>query len=281
MAEKVKRPFAIGWFSTGRDQAARELLQTVIAAIEQGEIAGEIAFVFSNREPGENPHSDRFFALVRDHRLPLICFSSAHFRRRWSGQPPEPQWREEYDGEVIARLEAFAPDICVLAGYMLIVSPRLCYRFKMINLHPAAPGGPTGTWQEVIWQLIESRAASSGVLMHLVTPELDKGPPVAFCRYSLRGGGFDPLWPEIEERSIAEIRSRSGEDYPLFRLIRAEGLKREFPLLVHTIGALSQGRVKIEDGQVVDETGNPIPGYDLTEEIDRAVGRSSHAGKRG
>jgi phosphoribosylglycinamide formyltransferase-1 len=46
----------------------------------------------------------------------------------------------------------------------------------MINLHPAAPGGPTGTWQEVIWQLIEGRAVETGVMMHLVTPELDRGP---------------------------------------------------------------------------------------------------------
>ncbi|GAH59253.1 unnamed protein product, partial [marine sediment metagenome] len=42
-------------------------------------------------------------------------------------------------------------------------------RYNMVNLHPAAPGGPTGTWQEVIWQLIENKAEETGVMMHLVT----------------------------------------------------------------------------------------------------------------
>ena len=56
------------------------------------------------------------------------------------------------------RLQGFHPDLCVLAGYMLIVGEEMCQRYNMINLHPAAPGGPTGTWQEVIWQLIDSKA---------------------------------------------------------------------------------------------------------------------------
>jgi len=73
-------------------------------------------------------------------------------------------------------------DLCVLAGYMLIVGPEMCTRFNMINLHPAAPGGPTGTWQDVIWQLIKQRARETGVMMHLVTPELDRGPVVSYCR---------------------------------------------------------------------------------------------------
>ncbi len=58
----------------------------------------------------------------------------------------------------MALLEPFALDVLVLAGYMLIVSPAMCARYAMLNLHPALPGGPTGTWQEVIWALLERQA---------------------------------------------------------------------------------------------------------------------------
>ena len=48
-----------------------------------------------------------------------------------------------------------------------------------------------GTWQEVIWQLIENDASKTGVMIHLVTPELDKGPPITFYTYLIREESFD------------------------------------------------------------------------------------------
>jgi hypothetical protein len=39
-------PYQIGWLSTGRDKAARDLLITVQKAIAQRELDAEIAFVF-------------------------------------------------------------------------------------------------------------------------------------------------------------------------------------------------------------------------------------------
>ena len=126
------------------------------------------------------------------------------------------------------RLQDFSPDLCVLAGYMLIVSQEMCRRYNMINLHPAAPGGPTGTWQEVIWQLIDSQAQETGVMMHLVTPELDKGPPVAYCTFPIRGDPFDKYWPEIEG---LQVNSSNGHDAgdSLFKPIRKNGVARECP----------------------------------------------------
>ena len=70
----------IGWFSTGRDEAARQLLQAVQESIEVGEIQGKISFVFSNREPGEAEESDALFELVRSYDIPLVCFSYRKFK---------------------------------------------------------------------------------------------------------------------------------------------------------------------------------------------------------
>jgi len=264
----------IGWFSTGRDEAARQLLQVVQRNIQKREIDGKIIFVFSNREIGEAKESDLFFELVRSYNIPLICLSYDKFRNLKGeaavGESNKlPPWRLDYDREIMRRLGTFSPDLCVLAGYMLIVGEEMCQKYKMINLHPALPGGPTGTWQEVIWQLIENRTQKSGIMMHLVTPELDRGPVVTFCTYSIRGEPFDAYWKEIDRYPLDEIKRKQGENNTLFRLIRQYGLKREFPLIVSTLKAFSQNKIKIEDGKVIDHKGNPIAGYDLTNEIDK------------
>ncbi|MFC2058969.1 phosphoribosylglycinamide formyltransferase [Chloroflexota bacterium] len=265
--------YRIGWFSTGRDKTARDLLLTVSRSISRGEFKAEIDFVFSNREPGEAVESDLFFDLVQGYRLPLFCSSSRRFQTS-AGDYLSPQWRLEYDRDVIKHLDGRAVDICVLAGYMPIVGLELCRMYTMINLHPAAPGGPVGSWQEVIWKLIESEASETGVMMHLVTPEFDKGPSVSYCKFSIRGDPFDRYWDEVKGLSIEEMKATEGGNNILFKLIRSEGLKREFPLIVATLKAFSEGKIKIEDGKVLSADGEVINGYDLTSEIDDKV-RSS------
>lgn len=264
--------YRFGWFSSGRDKAARELLRAAHESIAAGDIAAELSFVFSSREPGESPESDLFLKDVESYGIPLVCYSYQKFRAgRDNGKGTLPHWRLEYDRQVMSRLERFQPDVCVLAGYMLIAGQEMCRKYNMINLHPAAPGGPAGTWQEVIWQLIRTGAASTGVMMHLVTPELDKGPVVTYCTFPIRGSRFDPLWQDIKGRDIVDIIKYQGENNALFRLIREEGFKREIPLILTTMKAFSQGRVRIAAGNVVDGCGKPLPGCDLTAEIDECV----------
>lgn len=262
---------SLGWFSTGRDEAARQLLQVVYQAIHSGDIEAKIDFVFCSRKPGESVQSDLFFQLVKSYSIPCIYLSYKNFVNSNPEDGRELSRRYDYDRKVIKLLKGFSVDLCILAGYMLIVSPEMSRHFPMINLHPAAPGGPKGTWQEVIWQLIEQRATSSGVMMHLVTPELDRGPAVTYCTYSLRTPALNPLWKEIEKLSMGDIKRREGENNALFRLIRREGLKREFPLILATIKSFSQGHVRIERGIILDKEGKPISGYDLTPEIDSSL----------
>ena len=266
----------IGWFSTGRDEAARQLLHVVHRKAQTGEIEGTISFVFSNREPGEAEQSDLFFDLVRSYDIPLICFSSKKFE---ATQPATgktegealPEWRLEYDRQVMERLKGLKQDLCVLAGYMLIVGKDMCRRYDMINLHPAIPGGPKGSWQEVIWALMEDKAVESGVMMHLETPELDRGPVITYCTYPIRGEPFDRYWREVDNSSVAAIKKEQGENNVLFKLIRQHGLAREFPLIVSTLSAFSRGEVKIEAGKIFDRSGKQISGYDLTDEVNGAV----------
>jgi phosphoribosylglycinamide formyltransferase-1 len=266
----------IGWFSTGRDEAARQLLQIVDRKIQEGDIDGNIVFNFSNREPGENKESDLFLELVRSYGIPLICFSSRKFKESFSNEinideQNLRQWRIEYDRQVMNRLEGFNPELCVLAGYMLIVGEEMCHRYNMINLHPAVPGGPKGSWQEVIWTLIENKATESGVMMHLVTPKLDRGPVITYCTYPIRGEPFDRYWQELNGRKVSEIKKEQGEKNALFQLIRHHGLAREFPLIVFTLKLFGKGEVKIVGGRLFDCEGNPISGYNASDEVNKVI----------
>jgi len=281
--------FEIGWFSSGRDEAAIELLKVVHDEIQSGYIKGQISFVFITRHRGEKPESDNFIRFAESLGLDVICLSHRRFepdlrkkalkeyRELGEDSPLMLDWRKQYDTQVVAKLAGYQPDIIVLAGYMLITGPDICYEYDMINLHPALPGGPKGTWQEVIWQLMEEKAKTTGVMMHLITPELDAGPAISFCEFSISDDSVQPLWKQWRvkrsKKSLREIQTDEGENEPLFSEIRKRGVKRELPIIVATLKAASVGEFSIVDGEVVSQGRKLDGGFDLTEEIEGKVSR--------
>ncbi len=260
---------SIGWFSTGRGEGSRGLLKFIQERILQGELDARIQFVFSNREPGEAEGSDLFLHLVQIYGLPLVTFSSKRFRRSVEGNFSS--HRFDFDREVMSRLASFHPDICVLAGYMLIVGPEMCRRYTMLNLHPALPTGPKGTWQNVIWSLIESRAQLTGAMIHRVTDEVDRGPVVSRFTISLTTEPFTREWQTVEGKSMSELKELYGEELPLFQLIRQEEYRREPYLLAETLKALASGVIRLEENRVLDSHGKTLEGLCLNREIEKAL----------
>ncbi len=266
--------YKIGWFSTGRDHAARELLKIIQDNIQSGTLSAELEFVFSDRDPGEFEKSDKFFDQVKSYGLELVNFSSRKFQPEQRAQgmsDPDKliQWRLDFDHEVMKMLEPYSPNLNILAGYMLIVGPEMCKKLDMVNLHPAKPGGPKGTWQEVIWELIRIKAQETGIMMHLVTPILDEGPPVTFCKFPIRGGEFEPFWEDLaaklSTRTLEDIIQEEGEAEPYFAKVREEGVRRELPMILYTIREFADGNVKIENKKIVTADGVVLEGgYDLT-----------------
>ena len=265
----------LGWFSTGRGEGSRGLFTCVKDAIDRGELAAEIAFVFCNREPGEHEGSDSFMALARSHGIPVVALSSQRFRRE-RGAERFAEVREAYDDAVTALLNGHAADFNVTAGYGLIFGAAMARSRPALNLHPAAPDGPVGTWQQVIWQLIETRATESGAFVHLATEDLDRGPVVTYVTFPIRGAGFDDLWAEVDGVTVAELQARFGEDLPLLQAIRREGVIRERPLLLETLKALAEGRVRVVEGAVVDAGGRPVAPLCLNGEVERAIADAAH-----
>ena len=193
--------------------------------------------------------------------LKVISFSALKFKPELR-QKDRDSWRKLYHDEVLKRLDEEI-DFGVLAGYMWIVSTKFCNTLKLINLHPALPGGPKGSWQQVIWQLISARSTETGAMMHLVTPDLDEGPPITFFRFSLRTPEFLPLWEETEKKllkyHLSGLQKLEGEKNKLFQKIREEEVKRELPLIVYTLKYLGEEKI------ILGSENLPL---DLTEEIE-------------
>ena len=272
----------LAWFATGRGQMSGELLAAAGEAIAAGRLDAEIAVVFCNRAPGEDQNTDVFLQQVRASGIALVALSSRDFRKRVGGTIARkgealPKWRRDYDREVMRLLDPYEFNLGVLAGFMLIFGEEAAARWDLLNLHPAAPGGPAGMWQDVIWESIQQNAERAGVMVHLATPELDGGPVVTYCTYPIRGPEFGPLWHDVECRSLDEARADLGEEMPLFKAIRQAGVAREVPLVVETLCAFADGRVCIEGKRVVDAGGQPIAGYDLTQQIEALVSGNAPA----
>lgn len=224
--------FRIGLFTSAWDKVAWELVEEVNRNVQSGFIPNtEIAFVFVSREKGETRFGDLMIENVSASGLPLITFSSARFKPELRKEDIE-AWRLEHDRRV---MELLPPtDLVVLLGYMWWFGKEMCNEKFAINLHPALPDGPKGTYREVIQQLIQEGATETGAMMHLVTPERDRGPVISFCRFPIEVSEFD--W------------------------IRQKGVIREFPLIVRTIKMLAE-----RGGQTLEH------GYDLTKEINEEV----------
>jgi phosphoribosylglycinamide formyltransferase 1 len=261
----------VGWLSSGRDPAARALLAEVVRRARRDAVALDIAVVFCDREPGEQPESDAFLALAGDLGLPVATLSSAAGWHDWRVRRDGPDhtgfanraalreaWRRAFHDEVTGLLDAYDVDLLVLAGYMLIASPEMCAHFAMLNLHPALPSGPQGTWQQVIWQLLADEADETGAMVHLATGELDRGPVVAFCSFPIVGLRYDRLWHAFRRRrdelGLDGLAAAEGERQPLFAEIRRQGERREIPLLYHTVREFALEHLVVRAGEVVGAT---------------------------
>ena len=276
----------IGIFSTFIEPAALDLVKTVQDAVKTGEIPNsEISFIFSNREIGDDPTTDSILrSLVRQSTSPLISFSAARFNpdvRKKAKQNKNDllmkEWRNRFGDEVLKRVPH--TDIDLLLGDMYIWGDNMCVVRNGINLHPALPDGPKGEWYKAIWELIQKGAKETGVMMHKVTPELDRGPAVTSCCFPIRGYQFDALWrqlPQDEEELKQVVKQglleKEKTQHPLHIKIREHGLAREFPLIIQTAKSFAQGELKIEGNSVLDCESRPLKGgLDLTRQIDEIV----------
>ncbi|MGB6063772.1 MAG: formyltransferase family protein [Desulfomonilaceae bacterium] len=287
----------IGWFSTGRDPAARNLLQTVHVDLLANGIPAKIEWIFCHRDTGDGPGNEEyrqrelFFDLAASLNIPVATLSHVRFkpemrkkgieesRSAAEASPLLHEWRNLYGIEVMKTINLLPPvDLVVMAGYMLLIGEPELQGLVMVNIHPALPWGPRGTWQEVIHQLIAEQAKEQGIMVHLVTKELDRGPVISYCRFPIRGDEWDHLWEHWKTDINPDSTREARESHPLFRKIRAEGEKRELPLLRSAIRELAFGKIVVRESQILADGFPEREGVDLTGTIEDIIAKEPGCG---
>lgn len=280
----------IGWLSSGRDPAARNLLKTVYDDLAENRTPASIKWIFCHRETGDGPLNEEyrqrelFFDLAASLDIPVATLSHVRFmpelrkkglaesRSAAEASPALEEWRNRYGTEVMKVISMLPPvDVIIMAGYMLILGDPELEGLVLVNIHPALPWGPRGTWQEVIHQLIAEEASEQGIMIHIVTKELDRGPVISYCRFPIRGEGWSELWTKWKQDIGPEATRAVREEHPLFKKIRAQGEVRELPLLRSAIRELAFENITIRDKRIW-AGGQPLEaGVDLTQTIERIV----------
>jgi phosphoribosylglycinamide formyltransferase 1 len=138
--------------------------------------------------------------------------------------------RDAFDAALAQAIDAHAPDLVVLAGFMRILGPDCVRRYegRMFNIHPsllpAFPGLHTHR------RAIEAGCKIAGATVHFVTAQLDHGPIVLQAAV--------PVLPSDDEDSLSErVLAKEHVIYP--RAVRwfAEGqLRTERGVVTHVAG---------------------------------------------
>lgn len=244
----------IGWFTTGRGPGSLGLFSAMRSKIKSGEIDAQLSFVFLNREVKGNQNRAALIAMAEDDGVPVIILPSDGFRNDLKAKDMN-AWRDAYGKAMRERISEHPMDFGVLAGYMLILDPETCMKFDIINLHPALPNTYQGTWEEIVRKVVENGDRYYGSMVHLCTPELDRGQTIAYDRFPL-----------------ADIRERYERPEELVHQIRAVEVRREAPLLMATIGLLASGQLRIIGGKLFDANDSLVEvETDASELVDRLL----------
>ena len=115
--------------------------------------------------------------------------------------------REAFDAELARTIDAYAPDVLALAGFMRILTPEFVARFagRMVNVHPSLL--PAFTGLHTHRRAIEAGCKLAGATVHFVTAELDHGPIIAQA--------VVPILPGDTEATLAvRVLAREHQVYP-------------------------------------------------------------------
>lgn len=139
--------------------------------------------------------------------------------------------RLAFDQAMMEKIDAYHPDLVVLAGFMRILTPEFCahYSNRLINIHPSILPAFTGLHTHE--RALEAGCRVAGCTIHFVTPELDCGP--------------------IISQGIVPILDGDTPDDVAARVLTVE--HRLFPQAVADFVA---GRLKIEGNRVFNSERN-------------------------
>ncbi|MFZ6760540.1 phosphoribosylglycinamide formyltransferase [Undibacterium sp. Ji50W] len=127
--------------------------------------------------------------------------------------------REAFDAALKAKIDEFAPDLVVLAGFMRILTAGFVehYAGRMLNIHPSLL--PSFIGLATHQQAIDAGVKLHGVTVHFVTAELDHGPIVAQAAVPV-------LYDDTEDSLSHRVLEQEHQIYPRAVLQFVEGKLR-------------------------------------------------------
>ncbi|MEX0615622.1 MAG: phosphoribosylglycinamide formyltransferase [Methylophaga sp.] len=136
-------------------------MQSIIRAIDAGELNAEIVAVISNR-PDAAGLQTAAAAGITTQLINHRDFDS----------------REAFDIELAETIDNYQPDFVILAGFMRILTAEFVKHFagKLINIHPSLL--PKFKGLHTHQRAIEAGEQEHGASVHFVTAELDDGPVI-------------------------------------------------------------------------------------------------------
>ena len=139
--------------------------------------------------------------------------------------------RLAFDQAMMEKIDAYQPDLVVLAGFMRILTPEFCahYENRLINIHPSIL--PSFTGLHTHERALEAGCRVAGCTIHFVTPELDCGP--------------------IISQGIVPILDGDTADN-----VAARVLMVEHQLFPQAVADFVAGRLKIEGNRVLNAQRN-------------------------
>jgi len=140
--------------------------------------------------------------------------------------------REDFDAALAEAIDAHAPDLLLLAGFMRILTPSFVQRYagRLMNIHPSLL--PAFTGLHTHRRAIEAGCKLAGATVHFVTAELDHGPIVAQAVVPVLAG-------DTEETLAERVLAREHMLYPL------------------AVRWFVQGQLRVEQGIVTQTHGEP------------------------
>ena len=143
-------------------------LQSFIDQSQSGELPAEIAAVVCNR-PGA-------FGLERAEQAGIATELVDH-----TGYDS----RDTFDAELIRRIDAYQPDLVILAGFMRILTPAFVrhYQHRLLNIHPSLL--PKYPGLDTHQRAIDAGDQEAGATVHFVTEVLDDGAAIIQAKVTI------------------------------------------------------------------------------------------------
>ena len=157
----ISSPLKLGFLASGNGSSAR----AIVGAIQGGDLAAEARLMVSNNR------SAPALAFAADAGVPALCIPT-------QGDP------DAADARLAEAMLSYGVEVIVLSGYLRQLGPRTLGRYagRILNIHPGplpAFGGHGMYGRRVHEAVIAAGAAESGIVIHLVDEEYDRGPVIA------------------------------------------------------------------------------------------------------